>query len=393
MVDYSDSASKFIERRYNNEIEELGKTKGGIENISKESLEIANNYKEHLTKVSQSVLKVMTENGPDLFDNYHDAEKKILQQCVKDGIYQKSGNYFEATTPNGGMYREHAYSLVGMACYIAQTKGLDEYEALKNDKLNTKSNIIADDFRYDFYSANGGFQQAKIAMQFAEKVENNQVKNTYNENNIDLTVKVSEETKGKSTLNESEFKTMIADRVQDIDKIKQYQNDENQRYYGNGLMAHKDKSTNEITYSVDGQQVDSETFHSLHLMYRNSQKEDKLVAGVKQGSLIILYDPYKKENGEYKNVKYLTQQSDGNIVALSKEEAEKIKKQEQSAGIDTKTEKLHVENYGGGLITLQNKDSNKLFLNTNNISHSTTGKSRTLVHDNLVSKFKNAGRG
>ena len=80
MSDYSDAASKYIENMYNYGMESANS------DADKEAMK---NYKEHLSKVSKSVLKVMSENGPDLFNNINQAEEKILQQCIQDGVYKK----------------------------------------------------------------------------------------------------------------------------------------------------------------------------------------------------------------------------------------------------------------------------------------------------------------
>ena len=198
MVDYSDTVAKYVESRRSYDLASEAEIYGGdVDKVPASTKEIVNNLAEHRAKIAKSAQKVMKDNGPDLFNDYKAAEKKILQQCIEDGVYQKKGDYFQATTPNCGIYLEHNCDLVLTASAIAQNKGLEIADTLKKDELNAEGKHIARDFHDEFYSKKGGFEQAKYAMQFAQAYENSYHSNKFTKENIDLNAHASNETKDR----------------------------------------------------------------------------------------------------------------------------------------------------------------------------------------------------
>ena len=93
MVDYSDTVAKYVESRRSYDLASEAEIYGGdVDKVPASTKEIVNNLAEHRAKIAKSAQKVMKDNGPDLFNDYKAAEKKILQQCIEDGVYQKNGD-------------------------------------------------------------------------------------------------------------------------------------------------------------------------------------------------------------------------------------------------------------------------------------------------------------
>ena len=255
---------------------------------------------------------------------------------------------------------------------------------MRKDPLNANGEHIYHELMREYNSQPSVSAMARVACKFMEKETR-----AFTKDSLDLTATTSKETKNKSVVGEEEFKGLLAERVKDLEKIKEFENNPNQHYYGDGLMVSKDSATQTYTCTIDGQQIDKDTACTL-LGHRDCReyRDNRLAAGVQYGSLIGLYNPESKD----RDIKWLTADGNGGLKEVSKEDAQKIHDEDKKAGKDVSAKEVKVENYGGGLMHLKDQNGKSTYMNANNIIHPNTGKSYNMLHSQMMSQAKEGGR-
>jgi hypothetical protein len=399
MVDYTKFADDYAESWKNFHIKDI-EGKSWLSDAEKQQeKENAIKQNEFQKQENRAISKILEKEGPDFFrKSEYDQEKILSEALLKEGILKVkqfedgSGSY---TTYADGFHSyppaNEKYELAKRAGNIVVSGAFNIAEKSRDDPLNANGDFELGKLRREFNNQTSVSAMHGVAMKYIEKQAENP--RTFTANSVNLTAQISEEAKGKTSASKDEFEGMLAERVKDLDKIKEFSNNPNQRYYGNGLMATREPTTNAVTYTVDGQTIDKDNFNKLYQAKEFAKRDDKLTDAVQYGSLICLYDAESKgSNNQYSNKKWLAKDENGALREVSQDEAGQIHAFEKASGKDVEAKAMKVENYGGGLIHMKDQNGNSSYLNAGNLKNPNTGISRNMVKTQIISQSKEGGR-
>ena len=399
MVDYTKFADDYAESLKNFHIKEIEQKSWLSDAEKQQEKEDAIKQNEFQKQENRAISKILEKEGPDFFIKSEDEQEKILSEALlKEGILKVkqfedgSGSYI---TYADGFHSyppaNEKYELAKRAGSIVDSAAFNMAEKRRNDSLNITGERELGELRREFNNQSSVSAMHCVAMKYIEKQA--EKPRTFTANSVNLTAQISEEAKGKTSVSKDEFEGMLAERVKDLNKIKEFSNNPNQRYYGDGLMATREPTTNAVTYTVDGQTIDKDNFNKLYQAKEFAKRDDKLTDAVQYGSLICLYDAESKgSNNQYSNKKWLAKDENGALREVSQEEAGKIHAFEKASGKDVEAKAMKVENYGGGLIHMKDQNGNSSYLNAGNLKNPNTGISRNMVKTQVLSQSKEGGR-
>ena len=399
MVDYTEFADAYAESNKEYRIKEV-EAKGWLSDDAKqqEKEEILK-HNEFLKQENRAIAKVLEGQGSAFFQKPEYEQEKILSEALlKEGILKVkqfedgSGSY---TAYADGFHHyppvNEKYELSKRAGNIIDAAAFNMAEARKNDALNITGERELSEFRGEFNSQRSVSAMHRVAMEYIEKQGDNN--RTFTANTVNLNAQISNEAKSQTAVSRDEFEGILAERMKDLDKIKEFANNPNQRYYGDGLMATIDPSTKVATYTIDGQTIDRDNFNKLYQSREFAKSDDKLTSAVQYGSVICLYDSKSKDsNDQYSNKKWLVKNENGALEEISQDRAGQIYASEKSYGKDVNAKAMKLENYGGGLIHMKDQEGNSSYLNAQNLRNPNTGISRNMVKSQILNQSKESVR-
>lgn len=399
MVDYTQFADDYAESWKNYHIKEINGKDWLSEAEKQQEKENAIKQNEFQKQENRAIAKILEKEGPNFFrKSEYDQEKILSEALLKEGVLKvkqfKDGSGSYITYADGFHNYPPAnkkYELAERAGSIVDSGAFNMAEKRKNDPLNITGERELEKLRREFNNQATVSAMHGVAMKYIEKQADNP--RTFTVNNVNLAAQISDDAKEKTLASRDEFEGMLAERVKDLDKIKEFANNPNQRYYGDGLMASREPITNVMTYTVGGQTIDQNNFNKLYQAREFAKSDDKLTDAVQYGSLICLYDAESKGlNNQYSNKKWLAKDENGALREVSQEEASQIYAFEKTSGKDVEAKAMKVENYGGGLIHIKDQNGNSSYLNAGNLKNPNTGVSRNMVKTQVLSQSKEGGR-
>ena len=398
MVDYTEAAQRKADDDRDFWIEIIKKRTWCSEESKARDIEDTKKWHEVDVQINKAIGKVLSSEGPEFFNSSPEMqEKKLCEALMKEGVLKDKpfddGSGSRIVFPYGDYIYPPAtapHYLSDRAGNIVMKEAFRLAEELDKDPLNPDKSLTSS------LSAKHNSQPTvskmhKADMEFIEEQAKNS--RTFTKDSLDLSATTSKETQSKAIVSEEEFKALLAERLREQEKIKEFADNPNQRYYGEGLMAKKDPTTQEVIRTVDGQQVDKESFQMLLNSYNYSKSfSDRLDAGVQYGSLIGLYNSsFKDANGQY-SVHWLTDDGNGGLKEITKEQASQIHQADKAAGKDVSATEVKVENYGGGLMHLKDQNGKSSYLNTINITREKTNLSYNMARSQIMNPAQHGGR-
>ena len=178
------------------------------------------------------------------------------------------------------------------------------------------------------------------------------------------------------------------------------------KYYGNGLMAMKEengnvirmdvkqgktfsanennnsKSDKEQTATVETQSIKQEEFNSAIGDVSMQKRDDEVAARseiVARGDIVTIYDPESKRDGVYQKMQSYKKNENGELVAISNDEANKLVTEQRNNGKDVTPKKLPNKYYGNNLMAIKEENGNVIRMDVK--------QGKTLSQENFQSKI------
>ena len=160
------------------------------------------------------------------------------------------------------------------------------------------------------------------------------------------------------------------------------------KYYGNNLMAIKEENGNVIRMDTkQGKTFSQENFQSKINDTAAKKRTDEVAARseiVARGNVITIYDPESLRNGVYQTMQSYQKGKNGELTAISKDEANKLVSEQKSMGIDISPKKLLNKYYGNGMMAMKEENGNIIRMDVNK------GKTYSAGDNTKTDKIKSA---
>ena len=112
------------------------------------------------------------------------------------------------------------------------------------------------------------------------------------------------------------------------------------------------------------------------------KREDEIAARseiVARGDVITIYDPESLRDGVYQRMKSYKKGENGELIAISKDEANKLATEQRNKGIDITPKKLSNKYYGNNLMAIKEENGNVIRMDVK--------QGKTLSQENFQSKI------